>query len=32
MLFYRAAFPLSRAILTCLSGVIRRHRGQIDSC
>ena len=30
-LFYRAALPLSRATLTYLSGVIRRHRKQIGS-
>jgi len=32
MLFYRAALPLSRATLTYLSGVIRRHRRAIGSC
>ena len=32
MLFYRAALPLSRATLTYLSGVIRRHRARIGSC
>jgi len=32
MLFYRAALPLSRATLTYLSGVIRRHRRKIGSC
>src|SRR5215470_13011066 len=31
MLFYRAALPLSRATLTYLAGVIRRHRKQIGS-
>jgi hypothetical protein len=29
--FYRAALPLSRATLTYLAGVIRRHRRQIGS-
>src|SRR5215831_11760067 len=32
MLFYRAALPLSRATLTYLAGVIRRHRKLIGSC
>jgi hypothetical protein len=32
MLFYRAALPLSRATLTYLAGVVRRHRKQISSC
>src|SRR6516225_10496839 len=32
MLFYRAALPLSRATLTYLAGVVRRHRRQIGSC
>ena len=31
MLFYRAALPLSRATLTYLAGVVRRHRRQIGS-
>jgi DDE superfamily endonuclease len=31
MLFYPAALPLSRQILTCTAGVIRRHRPQIGS-
>src|SRR5262249_3266572 len=30
--FYRAALPLSRATLTYLAGVVRRHRKQIGSC
>src|SRR5262249_52532773 len=30
--FYRAALPLSRATLTYLAGVIRRHRKLIGSC
>jgi hypothetical protein len=32
MLFYRAALPLSRATLTYLAGVVRRHRRKIGSC
>ena len=32
MLFYRAALPLSRATLSYVAGVIRRHRRQIGSC
>jgi hypothetical protein len=32
MLFYRAALPLSRATLTYLAGVVRRHRRQIGTC
>jgi hypothetical protein len=32
MLFYRAVLPLSRATLTYVAGVIRRHRRQIGSC
>jgi hypothetical protein len=32
MLFYRAALPLSRATLTYLAGVVRRHRRTIGSC
>jgi DDE superfamily endonuclease/Helix-turn-helix of DDE superfamily endonuclease len=32
MLFYRAALPVSRATLTYVTGVIRRHRRQIGSC
>ena len=32
MLFYRAALPLSRATLTYVTGVIRRHRRQNGSC
>jgi DDE superfamily endonuclease/Helix-turn-helix of DDE superfamily endonuclease len=31
MLFYRAVLPLSRATLTYVAGVIRRHRKQIGS-
>jgi DDE superfamily endonuclease/Helix-turn-helix of DDE superfamily endonuclease len=31
MLFYRAALPLSRQTLTFVSGLIRRHRRQINS-
>ena len=31
MLFYPAAFPLSRRTLTCTAGIIRRHRAQIGS-
>src|SRR5947207_10818757 len=31
MLFYPAALPLSRQILTCTAGIIRRHRAQIGS-
>ena len=30
--FYRAALPLSRATLTYLAGVIRRHRKLIGAC
>jgi len=29
--FYPAALPLSRQILTCTAGVIRRHRPQTGS-
>jgi hypothetical protein len=32
MLFYRAAPPLSRSILTFTGGIIRRYRRQIGSC
>jgi hypothetical protein len=32
MLFYRAVLPLSRATLSYVAGVIRRHRRQIGSC
>jgi hypothetical protein len=32
MLFYRAALPLSRRTLSCVAGVIRRHRAAIGSC
>jgi len=32
MLFHRAAVPLSRATLTYLAGVVRRHRKKIGSC
>ena len=31
MLFYRAALPLSRQVLTFMSGLIRRHRKSIGS-
>src|SRR5215467_14546089 len=31
MLFYRAALPLSSRTLTCVSGIIRRHRKAIGS-
>jgi hypothetical protein len=31
MLFYRAVLPLSRATLTYLAGMVRRHRRQIGS-
>jgi hypothetical protein len=31
LLFYRAALPLSRRILTFVSGIIRRHRKSIVS-
>jgi hypothetical protein len=31
MLFYTAALPLSRQILTYTAGIIRRHRRQIGS-
>jgi hypothetical protein len=32
MLFYRAALPLSRATVSYVAGVVRRHRRQIGSC
>jgi hypothetical protein len=32
VLFYRAALPLSCKTLTCVAGIIRRHRVSIGSC
>jgi len=32
MLTYRAALPLSAQTLSCVAGVIRRHRSKIGSC
>jgi hypothetical protein len=32
MLFYPAALPLSSQTLTCVAGVVRRHRRTIGSC
>ena len=32
MLFYPAALPLSAQTLTCVDGVIRRHRTKTGSC